>query len=164
MKTVIRIDGKTEQCRMSTLAQQLASNLRSKHLQTPSTVNFLVSEYLPHGSGIDGKIAVDLTKSNEKKIVIDFEYHCMDGNGYYCGWRNYTVIVTPSFTGIEIRITGRDFNDVKEYFYQIFEASLNTPVIAYTNNGARYVRERMKTGTEHYETEYVEFIPEYLKA
>ncbi len=45
----------------------------------------------------------------------------MDENGYYCGWTEHNLIVTPSFKfGYDMRIPGKDKNQIKEYLYQIF--------------------------------------------
>lgn len=79
-----------------------------------------ISEFLPHGSGIDGKCEIDLIQSKENRIVFFFEYHHMDENGYYCGWTEHNVIVTPKFGGFDIQITGRNKNQCKDYFYDLW--------------------------------------------
>jgi len=46
----------------------------------------LVREHMPHGSGIDSGVTLDLDASTEVRLVFTIPYHHMDGNGSYCGW------------------------------------------------------------------------------
>ena len=88
----------------------------------------IAEKYLPHGSGINSGCKIDLQKSNENKIVITFGFHHMDKNGFYCGWTSHKLICRPSFDGIDLKITGRDKNGIKEYLYEIFDYSLNNEI------------------------------------
>jgi len=79
------------------------------------------SQLLPHGSGFDGECYIDVDKSKENRIVIFFEYHHLNGNGYYDGWTEHKLILTPDFRyGFKMRITGPNKNQVKDYFYDMF--------------------------------------------
>ena len=81
-----------------------------------------LEEKLPYGSGFDAGSAVDLSKSTGQKIVIDTSFHHMNENGYYDGWTDHQVIVTPCLMyGYKLRITGRDRNQIKEYIRQQFD-------------------------------------------
>ena len=83
--------------------------------------------YLPHGSGIDNGCHVNLDKSNENKIIIDSGYHCMDENGYYDGWIDFSVTVTPCLEmDISINIIGNfgKYHYTKEYLYDVFYYAL----------------------------------------
>lgn len=82
-------------------------------------INELCKE-LPHGSGIDGKCEIDLVQSKENRIVFYFEFHHMDENGYYCGWTEHNLIITPNFGSFDMRITGKDKNQIKEYLYSLW--------------------------------------------
>ncbi len=93
----------------------------SKHVLA---VQFITENHLPHGSGIDNGCKVDFGKSTSEKLVIDTGFHHMNVQGVYDGWTRHTIIVTPSFTGINIRITGRNRNDIKEYLHQAFYEAL----------------------------------------
>lgn len=85
-------------------------------------IHHICREHLPRGSGIDSGCYVDLDRSTGEHIVITFGYHCMNENGYYDGWIHYTVHVRASlFLGLSLRITGRDYNGIKEYFYDLFQ-------------------------------------------
>ncbi len=87
----------------------------------------LVSEYMPSGSGIDNGTKLDIDISGPNKLVFLTSYHHMNDCGYYDGWTEHTVIVTPSLQhGFEVRITGRDRNDTKEYLHDVFCEALDT--------------------------------------
>lgn len=85
-------------------------------------VKKIADSYLPHGSGLDGQIIVE--SITDKKIVIFCEFHHMNENGFYTKWTDHTVVVTPSFDDIGIRITGKNLNDIKEYLWQVFYDAL----------------------------------------
>lgn len=55
----------------------------------------LIEDYLlkvlPHGSGIDCKWQFDYQKNGKIRAVNAF--HCMDENGYYCGYADFTLTV-----------------------------------------------------------------------
>lgn len=86
----------------------------------------MVSE-LPHGSGIDGTNRIEEDRCRPNKIVISIEFHHMDENGYYDGWTEHNVIITPAFgNSIDIQITGRDRNQIKDYLGDVF--SCFTPI------------------------------------
>jgi len=42
-------------------------------------------------------------------------------------------IVRPSFNGINIKITGRNRNEIKDYLYDVFDIALNEIVPAFDN-------------------------------
>lgn len=89
----------------------------------------LEKEYLPHGSGIDAQCFVDLAESRPNRLVIPFDFHHMDENGYYDGWTSHTAVVTPSLANqIDIRITGRDRNQIKDYLHEVFYNALHAVV------------------------------------
>jgi hypothetical protein len=78
-------------------------------------------ELLPHGSGLDGKMEFQPENSHPEKLCFFFEFHHIDENGYYCGWTEHNLFVTPSLQyGFELRITGRNKNDIKDYLYDLF--------------------------------------------
>lgn len=87
--------------------------------------------YMPSGSGIDTGTKFSFENSKPNKLVFEFSYHHMNENGYYDGWTEHKLIVTPNlWSGFDMRITGPNRNDVKEYFYQVFEYALNLEVDA----------------------------------
>jgi len=95
-----------------------------------------LKETAPSGSGFDNGTELDYTKSRKKKIetgsishlVFNTAFHHMNEDGYYTRWTYHTVIVTPTFEGINIRVTGRDHNMIKDYIADVFGQWLNIEV------------------------------------
>jgi hypothetical protein len=80
-----------------------------------------LEERLPYGSGFDAGSSVDMKKSTGQKIVIDTAFHHLDENGYYDGWTEHKVIITPCLMyGYKIKVTGRNRNQIKEYIKACF--------------------------------------------
>lgn len=81
--------------------------------------------HLPSGSGFDCGTKVDIEKSNVGKIVLVTSYHHMNQNGMYDGWTEHTITVKPSFTGFDMKISGRDRDGLKEYMHEVFYSALS---------------------------------------
>ena len=85
----------------------------------------------PSGSGWDCGTSFDKDRSSRNKLVFFGSYHHMDEMGGYDGWTEHQIIVTPSlFDGIDIKITGRNRNDIKEYLHDLFYWWLKSEVDA----------------------------------
>ena len=81
-----------------------------------------LEKQLPSGSGVDAGSSVNLKLNTAQKIVIDTAFHHMDGNGYYDGWTEHKIIITPCLKyGYSIRITGKNRNQIKNYLYDLFD-------------------------------------------
>ena len=81
----------------------------------------LVKDYLPRGSGFDSGTKFVWEESNRNKLVFATSFHHMDEDGYYDGWTEHKVIVTPDLLfGCNIKITGKNRNDIKEYMHACF--------------------------------------------
>jgi hypothetical protein len=97
---------------------------------------------MPSGSGWDMGTKIDLDASHATKLVFYGEYHHMNDGGYYDGWTAHTITVTPSFHGINIRVSGRNRNDIKDYLAETFDYALCTYVVWNAEKGyyedARY--------------------------
>ena len=91
------------------------------------TINKLV-ELLPSGSGFDNGTKIDLDASHAEKLVLETSFHHMDDMGGYDGWTEHTVTVTPGFRGINLRISGPNRNDIKEYMHETFDYALTSDV------------------------------------
>ncbi|HET9280347.1 MAG TPA: hypothetical protein VFR24_00095 [Candidatus Angelobacter sp.] len=83
---------------------------------------------LPSGAGIDHGTSIDVDASHASKIVLYADFHHMNENGFYDGWTSHKIIVTPAFSGINLRITGRNRNDILSYLYQTYEYTLTRAV------------------------------------
>ena len=82
--------------------------------------------HLPSGSGFDSGCSVNLVESKVNRLVIDFDYHHMDENGYYDGWSHNQIIVTPSLVWeFDIKVVnkkgGRRIESYdRDYFVETF--------------------------------------------
>lgn len=75
----------------------------------------------PSGAGIDAGTQLNTEMSTSEKLVFNTSFHHMNDAGCYDGWTEHTVIVRASLTeGIELRVQGRNRNDVKDYLHAVF--------------------------------------------
>ena len=99
----------------------------------------LCKDFMPHGSGIDNGVQIDLDHSHADKLVFHTAYHHMNDAGYYDGWTEHTVTVTPSLSNrYNIRIGGRNRNDIKDYLHEEFDYSL-CKMIEWSETEEKYV-------------------------
>jgi len=81
----------------------------------------LVKKYLPRGSGFDNGTKFNWDESKDNKLVFDTAFHHMDENGYYDGWTEHKIIITPDLMNdFNIKITGKNRNNIKEYINSCF--------------------------------------------
>lgn len=53
----------------------------------------------------------------------------MDENGFYDGWTEHQVIITPDLQfGFNLRITGLNQNDIKDHLYELFDDALRQDI------------------------------------
>lgn len=83
-----------------------------------------MQSHLPHGSGFDCGTKIDLDASHAEKLVFTTSFHHMNDAGMYDGWTDHIVTVTPSFSGFNLRVSGRNRNDIKEYIAEEFHNCL----------------------------------------
>ena len=105
--------------------ESVGSEWLEKHTER---LDSLCKNHLPSGAGFDSGTNLDMDKSNSEKLVFHTSFHHMNESGYYDGWTDHTVTVTPGFDGVHIRISGRNRNDIKDYILQTFEHCLNEEV------------------------------------
>jgi hypothetical protein len=75
---------------------------------------------LPHGSGLDSGVRFSWSHSSKNKLVFQFSFHHLNQDGYYDGWTDHMMTITPEFGGFKIKISGQDRNYVKDYLYDLF--------------------------------------------
>lgn len=92
-------------------------------------ISSLIREYMPSGSGFDSGTKIDLDISHMDKLVFTTSFHHMNEFGMYDGWTEHTVTITPSFIGFNIRISGRNRNDIKGYIGEMFQNALMTVIV-----------------------------------
>jgi hypothetical protein len=104
-------------------------------------IDQICSEVMPHGSGLDGnEIKLDTARSKRNRLVfINADFHHMDQYGGYDGWSSHEVIVTPSLAhGFEIRITGSNRDQIKDYLSDLIYDAL-TARVSYSREVLAYV-------------------------
>lgn len=124
--------------RTKTLIQHIAGALEARAncarsgnvewLQRHSERLNQLARFLPSGSGINNGTTIELDASNGGKIVLRTSFHHMDEYGSYDGWSEHVVTVRPAFDGIDIAISGRNRNDIKDYLRDTFYQSLTTTI------------------------------------
>lgn len=89
----------------------------------------LVENFMPSGSGIDSGTKIDWEGSTPLRLVFLTAYHHMNEGGFYDGWTEHKVIVTPSLTrSFDLKVTGRDRNRIKDYLFETFASALETEI------------------------------------
>jgi hypothetical protein len=91
-------------------------------------IEYLVKNHLPSGSGFDSGTQIDLDKSTGDKLLVSTSFHHMNEGGHYDGWTEHVITVTPAFDGFNLRIGGRDRNDIKDYIGDSFHHDLSTTI------------------------------------
>lgn len=120
----------------STLYQRIASSLEAqancdrsgnaewRHLHAQTVVN-LVRKFMPSGSGFDSGTTLDFDSSDQSRLTFATSFHHMNEHGFYDGWTEHGVVITASLAhGIDMRITGRDRNQIKDYLAETFDVAL----------------------------------------
>lgn len=102
------------------LYAKLSSLLRSDNEIAAEQLEGLLKQHMPSGSGFDSGTKLDYSKSNTERLVFTTEFHHMNDAGYYDGWTTHTVTVRPSFTGLDVVVSGRDRNQIKDFIADVF--------------------------------------------
>lgn len=85
------------------------------------SVENMIEEHLPNGSGFDSGTKFDFDNSKPEKLIFLTSFHHMDDNGMYDGWTDHKVIVTPSLQfDYNMKVTGKNKNQIKDYIYACF--------------------------------------------
>lgn len=85
----------------------------------------LEREFLPSGSGFDSGTTLDIDASTPNKLVFHTSFHHLHASGYYDGWTDHKVTVTPNLAfGFDLRVSGRNKNGIKEYIAEVFHSAL----------------------------------------
>lgn len=83
---------------------------------------------LPSGSGIDLGTKIERA-SLPDCVILHTSFHHMDQHGGYDGWTEHRITVKPSFVyGLDLRISGGNRNEIKDYLHQVYEQALSAPV------------------------------------
>lgn len=82
---------------------------------------------LPSGSGIDN--GTELVSASASRIVLECSFHHMNDGGYYDGWTEHRITVRPTFDSLDISISGRNRNDIKEYLHEVYSLALSERIV-----------------------------------
>lgn len=83
------------------------------------------------GAGFDNGTVLDDTSTTDR-LVFRTSYHHMNGDGMYDGWTSHDIVITPSLTsGFDVRVTGKNHNDIKDYIGEVFHTALSEEVERY---------------------------------
>ena len=89
-------------------------------------IDQIVRDHMPSGSGVDTGTAMCIEQSTPNKLVFSFSFHHMNVDGYYAGWTDHTVTVTPDLaSGFDLKISGRDREGIKDYLAELFHSALS---------------------------------------
>jgi hypothetical protein len=106
----------------------IKSNNTDRQERHQETIEELVKEHMPSGSGFDNDTTFDFD-SKAERLIFNTSFHHMDECGYYDGWTDHQVVITPSLQyGFYLKVTGRDKRQIKEYIAEMFDDVLNTDI------------------------------------
>ena len=92
-------------------------------------IRSLCRELLPSGSGFDNGTVICMEKSHGEKLVFETAFHHMNDLGMYVDWTHHVVTVKASLmSGFEVRVGGRNRNDIKDYITGAFYNALRIEV------------------------------------
>lgn len=83
-------------------------------------IEHIERELLPHGAGIDSGTKVDLDASTQDKLVLRTSFHHMNEHGSCDGWTEHVIRVTPTFGGVDVKVSGSNRNQIKDYLGDVF--------------------------------------------
>lgn len=93
------------------------------------TAKDLVLNHVPSGGGFDAGTTLDFDKSDDRRLVFHTAFHHMNDVGMYDGWSEHTVTIVPAFIGgFNIRVSGRNRNEIKDYITESFHAALSQSI------------------------------------
>ena len=128
---------------LNALSNCIARNNGEWEIKHESNLIYLAKEFMPSGSGVDNgtKIDIDACLKNPKRLVFTCGFHHMNDCGFYYGWTEHQIIVTASLQfEFDLRITGRDRNQIKEHLHEIFSHALTRSVVQ-TVDGFEFAKE-----------------------
>jgi len=142
----------TVQARLNCLKKEKHTDAAHKWTERHTdTIETLVKNFMPSGSGIDAGTKIDLDQSTGDKLVFHFGFHHMNENGMYDGWTDHKLTVTPSLQfGISLSISGRNRNDIKDYLHETYSCALNE-VLEWDNEQKCYYSPEMRKAAAEFQ-------------
>ena len=113
-------------CRLAALRNCQESGNVEWEGRHEEALEFIEYNFLPSGSGFDCGTKINVKESTPDRLVLETSFHHMNEHGYYDGWTEHKIIVTPSLSsGFDLRVTGRNRNQIKEYIADMFGSALD---------------------------------------
>lgn len=79
-----------------------------------------IMEGAPSGSGFDsGTQLGDAHKQSDRRLTFATSFHHMNEAGYN-GWTDHLVTAEMTFNGLDVKVSGRNRNDIKDYIAELF--------------------------------------------
>lgn len=132
--SLISVKDNCNRMRQAAANDTTAAHYRDMAMQHEASIN-AIEQYLPRGSGIDAGTTFDSARSGASVLRFNTSFHHMDQHGGYDGWTEHLVTVRPAFEGLDIVVTGRDRNQIKDYLHDTFRQALTQNVMATFDNG-----------------------------
>ncbi len=106
------------------LVSQAITNLKKKQFRSTG-IDFhdlveICEQDLPSGSGFNNGSKIDWDRTDRNQVVMHTSFLHMDDAGYYVGWTHHMITISPSWDGLDIRISGIDENGIKDYIADAF--------------------------------------------
>ena len=67
--------------------------------------------------------------ASASRIVLECSFHHMNEAGYYDSWTEHRITVRPTFDSLDIHISGRNRNDIKEYLHEVYALALAENIV-----------------------------------
>jgi hypothetical protein len=88
------------------------------------TLRHIERECLPSVDGFHRGTTIDRDESSPVRIVFRVDYHHATKAGFRDGWTQHRVILTPAFNGFNLRVTGKNRDEIKEVIGELFSILL----------------------------------------
>jgi len=91
-----------------------------------------IMKTVPSGSGFDAGTTIHLSSmvfdkfNHTDRLCFSTSFHHMNENGFYDGWTEHIITIRPDWNDFDIKISGRNKNDIKDYICEIFSDWLSS--------------------------------------
>lgn len=114
----------------------------------PLKLSQWVKDNGPSGSGIDRGTGIRIESSGPNKLVLTCSFHHMDEHGYYDGWTEHKIVVTPTMIcgPLDVKVTGKDRNQIKDHLAEVYLRWLKSEAEWYSEETINPYLCRLKSG------------------
>ena len=98
-------------------------------VKVAASQNLANDRSMTRSSGIDSGTKFYMDVSTPNRLVFNTAFHHITEHGMYDDWTSHQVIVTPDLADeINLQVTGRDRNEIKDYLADCFLTALTREV------------------------------------